>query len=263
MAITLSKTRPTSGVSTYAGRDLTWRDANKAGIRLAAVRASREEGQFLGYVGFDAMVSTGLHQHTGPASSYFLSGGLADYQGEARAGDLGVNLAGATHDAIAYRPTLMASRLDAPVLYPGISATQGEPLHTGARAGEIINSAPDILPDINIPVERLSWEGTTFAGLSRKLLFDYATTGLARRCVQVRLLPGTRIGPVVSQSTSDVFVLGGDLAIESEVVCGGDFAVIEPGARFMVSSRYGCLAFIWLDGPWIDQASGDAFAIRF
>lgn len=263
MAVTLATTRKTPGLSAYVGRDLKWIDANKKGIRLATVRASREEGQYLGYVGFDPMVSSGVHQHLGPAFSYFLTGGLADYQGEARAGDLGINLAGATHDAMAYRSTLMASRLDAPVLYPGPADTQGQALHTGARPGEIVNTAPEVLPDINLPVQSLPWEGTTFAGLSRKVLFDYATTGLDRRCVQIRLLPGSRLGPVIARSTADVFLLGGDLAMGEERLISGDFAVVEPGARFMLATRYGCLAFLWLDGPWIDQETNEPVAVRF
>src|SRR5258708_12512339 len=78
-------------VRAFAHQDLKWTDANKAGIRLQPVRADRDQGLCLGFLAFDAMATTGIHQHTGPAFSYFLHGALADHQGPARAALIGIN----------------------------------------------------------------------------------------------------------------------------------------------------------------------------
>ena len=91
--------------------DLKWIDASRPGLRLAPVHENRETGRFLGLLGFETMASSGLHHHVDIAFSYMLSGGLTDYAGTAGAGQMGINMPGATHDAIAYLPTLMASRL--------------------------------------------------------------------------------------------------------------------------------------------------------
>ena len=100
---------------------LRWVDASRPGLRLAAVHENRETGRFLGLLGFEALSSSGLHQHVDVAFSYMLSGGLTDYAGTTVAGQMGINMPGATHDAIAYVPSMMASRLDGPVLYaPGV-----------------------------------------------------------------------------------------------------------------------------------------------
>jgi len=253
--------RPSGGIYGYAGDDLTWRETEKTGMRLAAVRASREEGKFLGYILFERFAKTGLHQHLGPAFSYFLEGGLADYQGAARAGDVGINLAGATHAAIAYAPTLLASRLEAPVIYPSEAAVQGETLHTGASAGEIVNHAPEVLPDINIPLEALPWQATMRAGVQRRMIFDYATTPHARRHACLRLLPGTRLPPFVAGGLVDIFVIGGDLTLGGESRAGGDFMVIEPGARVEMATGFGALLLVWAEAPvaWEDAPAPDLF----
>src|SRR5438445_1636966 len=101
MALTIRSAASSAGVRAFAQQDLKWTDANKAGIRLQPVRADRENGLYLGFLAFDAMATTGIHQHTGPAFSYFLHGGLADYQGVAWAGVMGLNLDGTINNAIA------------------------------------------------------------------------------------------------------------------------------------------------------------------
>jgi hypothetical protein len=256
MTVTILKSTATRGVHGYAHQDLVWVDTNQSGIRLKPVRATRESGKFLGYLAFDGMTNTGVHQHLGPAFSYFLSGGLSDYQGTASMGQMGINLAGATHDAIAYAPTLMAAKLEAPVLYAEAASAVGQAIHEGARAGEIINREPELLPDINITVDQLPWIGTAYAGVQRRTVFDYAPTDLDRRCIEVRLLPGAKTQMLEATAPMDVFVRGGDLAAGNVHVTGGGFVVIEPGSRFALSSQYGALAFFWLEGRLLDAANG-------
>jgi hypothetical protein len=256
MTVTIRSVSPSTGIRAFARQDLKWTDANKAGIRLQPVRADRENGRYLGFLAFDTMATTGIHQHTGPAFSYFLHGGLADYQGIARAGVMGINLDGSTHDAIAVAPTLLAARLEAPVLYPEEEATRGEAIHTGARGGDIVNRQPEVMPDLNVAVEELAWDGTTTGGLQRRMVFDYAGTGLTRRCVQLRLLPGTKVGPFRAAGAIDIYVVGGDLSAGRECAGSGDFMVIDPDAVCALDTRYGCLAFFWLEGPAVCVDSG-------
>lgn len=256
--------RPAGGIYGYARDDLTWIGTDKAGMKLAAVRADREHGQFLGYLAFDRFAETGVHQHLGPAFSYFLHGGLADYQGSAREGDMGINLEGATHSAISYAPTLMASRLEAPVIYPSEDSVKGEVLHTGATPGEIANRAPEVMPDINIPLESLPWLPTQLAGVQRRMIFDYAMTEHDRRNVQLRLLPGTRIPMFRTTAPLDLFVIGGDLALGGEAQSAGSFFVVEAGSWVEMSTRYGAMVLAWSEGPivWTNVDAGDLFGFR-
>lgn len=263
--VQLVESRPSAGIYGFAREDLTWRGTEKRGMQLAAVRASREEGQFLGYILFERFAETGVHQHLGPAFSYFLDGGLTDFQGTAQAGEMGINLEGATHTAIAYRDTLAASRLEAPVIYPSEASVRGEVLHTGATApgpgDEIVNAHPEILPDINIDLETLPWLATQVAGVQRRGIFDYAQTAFERRNVQLRILPHTALPPFRTTAPVDVFVVGGDLAVNGETQGSGGFFVIEEDARVEMATRYGCLMIAWSEGPmtWEDAARGDLF----
>ena len=54
---------------------------------------------------------SGLHQHQGVATSFILQGGLSDYQGAVHLHEVGINYRGSTHDAIAYEPTVLVSKL--------------------------------------------------------------------------------------------------------------------------------------------------------
>ncbi|MGE5146395.1 MAG: cupin domain-containing protein, partial [Candidatus Eiseniibacteriota bacterium] len=101
------------GVRAYDMADVAWQDAGKAGIRQKIVHADQARGRYLGLIGFEPLSQTGLHQHLGTAISYFLQGSLTDYQGSAVAGQAGINLKGATHDAITYDGCLIAARLEA------------------------------------------------------------------------------------------------------------------------------------------------------
>lgn len=250
--------RATPGVHGYAREGLTWRQTDRSTMQLAPVRASREHGQFLGYVQFDANADTGLHQHLGPASSYFLAGGLTDYQGTAGVGEVGINLAGATHSATAYAPTLIASRLEAPVIYPEAAR---EALHTGARQGDIVNPMPDEMPDINIRVEDLPWGRGPVPRIRARTLFDYAPTEFDRRCVQIQVMPGAATPPFRTAAALDVFVMGGALTLGGETQSAGAFFVVDEGTRLTFSSQYGALAIVWSEGPiaWEDADLRDPF----
>ncbi len=109
---------PSGRVFVHDATRAPWIEAGKPGLHHKLVRGDEAKGTFLGLLAFDALVSSGLHQHTGVATSYMLSGSLTDYWDTYREGVTGINLQGSTHDAICYAQCSMVSRLEAPVLYP-------------------------------------------------------------------------------------------------------------------------------------------------
>jgi hypothetical protein len=194
-----------------------------------------------------------LHQHLGVATSYVVQGSLCDYGGTVVRGQMGINLKGATHDAVAYEKCLLVARLEAPVIYPPHDGPLHR-LHAGARHSEIVNPAPEVMPDINITVEALPLATTSLAGVSRRMIFDYKGTGDDRRLVQLQLLPGARVPAHRTTALVEWFVMGGDVSVGNHEARGGCFACIDPDSEVMLSSRYGALLLAWAEGPirWSD-----------
>lgn len=261
MGLNVLVRRGSNGVFGIQAEDLAWVDASRPGLRLAPVTEDRSRGRFIGYLGFDPLTSTGLHQHLDIAFSYFLDGGLTDYQGVAAAGDMGINLKGATHDAIAYRKTLTVSRLEGPVLYEGPGPADGPALHSGARISTIVNEAPEVMPDINIRVDALPTVSTSVARVSRRLIYDYHKTERDSRSVQLQFLPGAVTPPFEATAPLAMFVLGGAIEINETRVTGGGFGLVEEGTTVRIASPFGALVLAWADGPcrWLDTAAPDLF----
>jgi len=242
-----------SAIGVYDMTAVPWTAAGKKGISQKVVRADHAKGRYLGLIAFDALTRSGLHQHLGTATSYFLSGSLTDYAGTAVRGQVGVNLAGATHDAIAYESCLLCARLEAPVIYPPEDGPVHR-LHAGAKHAEIVNAAPETMPDINIAVEALPLQSTALAGIGRRMIFDYSKTHDDRRLVQLQILPGTS---VPSHCTSDLvewFVCGGEVRLGDKTALAGSFVTIEPRTEVTMTSRYGALLLAWAEGriQWSD-----------
>jgi hypothetical protein len=240
------------GVFARQAEDLPWSDAGRKGLGLRMVYGDREKGRFLGLVRFDPMTRSGLHQHLGVASSYFLAGGLDDYAGPMRHG-FGINLAGATHDAMSYEGCLLASRLEAPVIYPEETPSEME-LHTGSQRGAIVNPRPEDPPDLNIPLSALVALPTLLPGVARRMVFDYQGTGTARRCVMLSFLPGARIPRFVTRDRLDLFVIAGDLAAMPAAGAAAraeaaGFIVVEPGSTLALHSAFGAQVIAWSEAP--------------
>lgn len=247
--------RRPNGVSVHALDDMRWHELGRAGVKDKAVRADRATGLYLGVIAFEPMSRSGLHQHLGTALSYFLAGSLSDYQGSACEGMAGINLAGATHDAIAYPGALLASRLEGPVVSPE-GVTAAHPIRGGAKAGRLMNPHPERLPDINIPVGPLPLVPTAFAGIGRRMIFDYAPTGDRRRFAALTILPHTPTVEIAHQGLTDWYVLGGDVAVNGKRAHANSFVVIEPGARAEIETEYGCQILAWAEAPATGEAQG-------
>lgn len=242
--------------------ELRWVDASRPGLRMAAVHENRDTGRFLGLLGFEALSSSGLHHHVDIAFSCMLSGGLTDYAGTTVAGQMGINMPGATHDAIAYVSTLMASRLDGPVLYaPGVGGEDAPHLHAGGRCETFVNPRPEESPDLSITLAGLPAWSTSIAGLSRRLICDYHGTRHDFRNVVLRLNPGTQVPPFRTRRLVEIFVLGGGMKVNGRLVLGGGFCVIEPDAEVSMASSFGVEFIAWSEGriDWQDAARPDLF----
>lgn len=235
---------------------LQWQNAGKSGLALKPVREDRERGRFLGLVGFEPLTQSGLHQHLGVATSFVLDGGLTDYQGPIQLHEAGINLAGATHDAISYERTLLMSRLEAGVIYPPETG-RDYALHVGPRFGAIRNPNPEALPDINVPVDRLPALPTVIAGVTRKMIFDYAPSKGEHRYVQVGMLPGCGMPAITTRAPLEIWVRGGDLSVGGEVAWANCFVIVEPGATIGIASAFGALFQCWSDAR-VDWADGVA-----
>ena len=170
--------------------DVAWEQAGRSGLAYLPVRRDEAGADFFGMLRFDTLASSGLHQHLDVAMSYMLSGGLTDRQGTVHAGTMGVNFHGSTHDAVAYEPSLMVSRLEGPALYlPELE----HHLHVGAERRPIAIDSAEQLPDVAVCLDALRLEPTRIAGVARKMIFDYSITPHDRRCVELQLLPGASV----------------------------------------------------------------------
>lgn len=263
-AVELYRRGGRGGVYVFDPAEMAWQDAGLAGVAQKIVRRDAERGWFLGLIGMEPMVRSGLHQHQGVATSYFVDGGLTDYQGAIRTGEVGINLAGSTHDAIAYARTRFVARLQGPVTYP----PQDGPLHAlhaGARHAALVNPAPEVPPDINVPVDALAPTPTGLDGVERRMVFDYAGTGDAHRMVQLSIRPQARVPRLRATEHVELWVRGGLLELDGRVVHAGCFVVIEPGAEFGLASPFGALVLGWAEGAleWVEPLATPAELFGF
>lgn len=250
-----------SGIGIYPAGDMTWTSVGKEGLDQKAVRADKANGQFLGLIRFMPEVGSGLHQHLGVASSYFLAGSLMDFQGTAREGDMGINLPGATHDAVSWDGCILASRLEGPTIYPQADG-KIHGLHTGAFEGEIVVRNPEILPDHNVRVEDVRPISTTTPGVTRRMLYNYRDVDDDHRLVSLNLMPGTHLPAHKTTALVDWYVAGGVVNFEDGRSAGaGSFVVLDPDTEIVASSQYGAWLFAWADGQpqWQDGNGPDLY----
>lgn len=243
--------------------ELPWQDTAEPGLRLKAARRDDAHGRYLGLVAFAPLARSGLHQHRGVATSFVLDGGLSDYHGSLRLHQAGINLNGATHDAIAYQSTLLMSRLEGPVAYPPEHGRLSG-LHAGSRHERFVNPAPEVPPEVNVDVDTLPGWQTGIAGVTRQTIYDYAGTGSDRRFVQLSLRPGAEIPPWRAGATTDLWVRGGRLEVNGTMVRANGAVMIAPGARVRLAAPFGALLLAWAEGPeqWPRGAKAAAPTVR-
>jgi hypothetical protein len=242
------------GLYGYDLEALPWRETPRGTAREKAVRRDNQAGLFLGLVAFEPMSRSGLHQHLGTASSYFLAGSLTDHQATTREGCVGINLAGATHDAVSYGGCTLVSRLEGPVVVPEPALA----IHPHARQAAVRSTHAETPPDITVELDKALAVATRFPGVVRRPLFDYAGTGDDRRLCHLTLWPGTPPQTIRHTALTDLFVLVGDLQVNGRTLHGPSFLIVEPGTVATFSSEYGCAILGWAEGPGVCEASGAA-----
>ena len=232
-----------------------WQRTANPGLSLKPVRHDDERGLFLGLVRFEAGTRSGLHQHQAVATSFVIDGGLTDYHGSIGLHQAGINFKGSTHDAIAYRHTLLVSRLEGPVTYPADSDISG--VHAGSRhAAAIRNDAPDVPPEVNVEVDAQPRAETGFAGVLRQSVFDYRGTGTDRRMVQLSLRPASHFS-FLARALTEFWVRGGLLAVNGAGMHADCFVVCEAGATVDVQCPYGALLIGWAEAR--EDSTGNLF----
>jgi len=240
------------GIYAYNLESLPWRAMPRGTAREKCVRRDDATGLYLGMIQFDPLTRSGVHQHLATATSYFLAGSLTDYQGTTGEGNVGINLAGATHDAVSYTGCTLVSRLEGPVVIPD----GGLAVHPHAASSAVHASNVEVPPDISVPLHATSPVPTRFPGVMRRPLFDYAGTGDDRRLCALQLWPRTPALRVAHAALTDFFLLAGDLRVNGQSVSGPAFVLFEPGVEASLSSEYGCLLLAWAEGPGRSPDSG-------
>jgi hypothetical protein len=243
-------------VSVYPSEDLAWHPVGKEGLALKPAREDKTKGTYLGLVCFEPMTRSGLHQHLGVATSFILDGSITDYQGPIGLHHVGINLAGATHDATTYQRSVLMSRLEAGVIYPE-STDRNYALHVGPRFGSIRNANPEVPPEIDVAVDALPALATSVGGTTRKMIFDFAQAGGAHRYAELSMIPGSRTPAFTTTAALEMWVRGGDLRIGDKVAWANCFVIVEPGTTITLASDFGALFHAWSEGR-IDWADGVA-----
>jgi hypothetical protein len=223
-----------------------WRATPSAGFWMKPVRHDDKNGLFLGLIRFERGTRSGVHQHQGVATSFVIDGGLTDYQGAVNTHEVGINFRGSTHDAVAYRDTILVSRLEAGVTYPPEGEITG--VHAGSWHATVRNPDPDMPPEVNVPIDALPKSATGIDGVQRQVIFDYAGTGTDRRMVQLAVRPETAF-EFEAGALTEFWVRGGLATFNDQPVHADCFVICEAGARVQVRSPFGVLLLAWADGP--------------
>lgn len=243
-----------AGIEVVNATQMPWARTSNPGIWMREVRRDDGQGTFLGMIRFDADARSGMHQHRGVATSFVVDGSLADYQGSVKLHEVGINVRGSTHDAIAYQQTVLVSRLEGPVLYLEEDVMSG--VHAGSRLESFSNDRPDVLPDLNVPVDALAKLPTGIEGCWRQVIFDYADTGTNHRMVQLSLRPGTVV-EFEATAPIDFWVRGGQIFVNRVPANGGCFVSCRPGVRAVLHAPFGCLLLAWAEGR--ERSAGNLF----
>ena len=248
--------QPNERVHVFDAGAMPWEETARPGLRLKSIRIDDERGEFLGQIGFDPYIRSGLHQHQGVATSFILEGGLTDYHGHVNLHEMGINYRGSTHDAMAYVPTVLVSKLEGPVTYP-VDAGVLSGIHAGSRHENFRNPAPDVPPEVNVAIDALPRLDTGIDGLRRQDIYDYAHSTDVRRMTQWHLRPETEVPAWQASDWVELWVRGGEIAVNGAPAHANCFVVIEPGAAVRIASPYGALVLAWAEGRerWNDGGS--------
>lgn len=233
---------------------LPWQRTSRPGLWLKPVRYDDARGLYLGLVWFEPFTRSDMHQHRAVATSFVVDGGLTDHHGALLLHQAGINFDGSTHDAIAYRNTVLVSRLEGPVVYLPASDISG--MHAGSRHGEFRKPDPKVPPEVNVTVDELPLTPTGFDGIGCRRVYDYAGTGTERRMVQLSFALESRCR-FTATALTELWVRSGQLQVDGKTTLANSFVVVEPGATVALASPYGALVLAWAEGR--ERSEGNLF----
>lgn len=238
---------PRERVHVFDATPMPWEPQARPGLLTKTIRIDDAKGEFLGLIRFEPFVRSAVHQHQGVATSFVLEGVLTDYHGPVNQHEMGINFLGSTHDAMAYVPTVLVSKLEGPVTYPP-SEQLISGIHAGSTYRDFRNPSPEIAPEMNVVVDEIVPVETGVPGLRRQPIYDYGGSGLARRLLQWRLRPETIVPAWRASDWVEFWVRGGEMLVNGERAWANCFVVVEPGAVVRIESQFGALAIVWAEG---------------
>jgi len=112
-----------------------------------------------------------------------------------------------------------------------------------------------------VTIDALPRIETGLAGLLRQDIYDYAHSADVRRMAQWRVRPETELPAWRASDWVELWVRGGEIAVNGERAWANCFVVIEPGATVRIGSGYGALVLGWAEGreQWDDGAGRNLF----
>jgi alkylated DNA nucleotide flippase Atl1 len=246
-------TQGNSGIRIVRMDDIPWTDSGARKVAQQELRYDTASGHYFGAAKFMPLARSGIHRHVGPAVSYMIYGALFDHDSEVREGQAYINFSGAVHNVVTYQDSLAITRLDGPVLYPTDEGIYFR-LREAADRSEGIDDTVGRKPNMYITVNDLPDAPTGFAGVTRRMIYDYAGDPWNARFIQLTLAPGSSIPTHRVTNRIDGFVLAGELTIAGETATSASYVTLEPGTETEIASQYGCRFLVWADGPaaWSD-----------
>ena len=106
-------------------------------------------------------------------------------------------------------------------------------------------------------MDRLPALPTAIAGVTRKMIFDYALSKGEHRYAQMGMLPGSATPAFTTRAPLELWVRGGDLRVGGAVAYANCFVIVEAGATLEIASGFGALFHAWSEAR-IDWADGAA-----
>jgi hypothetical protein len=120
-------------------------------------------------------------------------------------------------------------------------------IHAGSRHEDFRNRRPTCRGK-NVTIDALPRLVTGIAGLLRQDIHDSAHSTDVRRMAQWHLRLETELPAWRASDWVELWVRGGEIAVNGRRAHANGVVVVEPGAAVRIASPYGALAIAWAEG---------------
>src|SRR5207245_1897994 len=79
-------------------------------------------------------------------------------------------------------------------------------------------------------------------------IYDYAHSDDDRRLAQWHVRPETEVPAWQASDWVELWVRGGEIAVNTQRAHANCFVIVEPGATVRIASGYGAIALVWAEG---------------